>query len=442
MVDLTFKYTRISSVSTPPDFSTFPPVPNLFVNASINNAGYVDYEGLTGTPTNYLPPLALYRGNGDGSPTTLVSTSTYQFTDNTGQTYNSGIFFSPSSNNSGTTVFAGSAYNLGTSQVNGSGPTAVISNTNGSINNVAYDSTPFVTVALDPSQSINDLSNQIAVGSFVSEPSINNQGTVAYIAGNSDGTSSILTKSSSGVPTTIAENSNNSNFSDFHLGGLDVGRGQGPFAKYTVPSINDKGSVAFNADLKGGGKGIFISDGSNPTTVIAETTNSPFSYFSLPTLNNSNTVAFNAGFTTGGAAILESSNGKLTTIADTSSGSIFKDFTSDVALDQQGNVVFQADLKDGNTAIYTGSTSGLNKVIAVGDSLDGSTVSNLFVSHEGLNDNGQIAFDAVLANGGQEVFRADPVAVPEPSSISLLGIAMFSMIGYHWRRQKGQRGGF
>jgi len=437
MVGLTYDFVRISSASTPPDFSTFPNVaPNLFVNASINNTGYVDYEGLAGTTTNYLPPSAIYSGNGNGSPTTLITTNAYQFTDNTGQTYDSGIFFSPVTNDSGTTVFAGAGYNILSSQANASGPTAIISSSNGAINNVNYNSTPFVTVAINPNQSINDLSNQIAVGSFVSEPGINNQGTVVYIAGNSDGTSNILAKNTSGGTTTIASAGSNSSFSDFGLGGLDVGRGEGPFAKYTIPFINNKGAVAFNADLKGGGKGIFVSDGSNPTTVIAETTNSPFSYLSLPTINDSNTVAFNAGFTTGGAAILTSSGGKLTTIADTSSSSIFKDFTSDVAINQQGNVTFEADLKDGGTAIYTGSTSGLNKVIAVGDSLDGSIVSHLLVTHKGLNDNGQIAFDAVLADGGQEVFRADPVAVPAPSSISLLGIAMFSMISYHWRRRK------
>jgi len=441
MVDLTYNYTRISNVSNPPDFSTFPLVANLFANPSINDAGYVEYEGLVGSQTNYLPPSAIYSGNGSSPPTTLIDTTKYQFTDNTGKTYNSGIFFSPSTNNSGTTVLAGSGYDLGSAQVNASGPTAILNVTNGSINNVAYTSTPFVTVALDPNKSINDLSNQLGAGSFVSAPGINNQGTIAYIAGNSDGTTNIKTKSSSGVTTTIAGNSGNSNFSDFLLGGLDVGRGEGPFAKYTLPAINDKGAVAFNADLKGGGKGIFVSDGSSLNTAIAGTTSGPFSYFSVPTINDNGTVAFNAGLTTGGAAILTSTSGKLTTIADTSSGSIFKDFKSDVALNQSGDVTFLADLNNGNTAIYTGSSLGLEKVIAVGDALDGSTVSNLFVSHKGLNDYGQISFDAVLANGGQEVFRADPVAVPEPSSISSLGLATLCLVSYHWRRRKHHRDG-
>ncbi len=443
MVDFNYNYTRISSESVP-GFPTDPAafanpgslVPNVFANASINNKGDVNYEGFVGYSTNHLPPSTIYSGDSQGSPTPLINTSKYQLTDNTGKTYDSSIFFNSSSNDSGTTVFASSAYNFGTPEATGSGPSAIISVTNGSINTVAYQSTPFVTVPFNPNVSLDNPANDLATGSFVSAAGINNRGTITYIAGNSDGTSNLYAKNSSGAITTIASTTGNSNLSDFYLGGLDVDRGEGPFAKYTLPSINDKGAVAFNADLKGGGKGIFIGDGSSLNTVVAQTTQGPFSYLSAPSLNNNDTVAFNAGLTTGGGAILESTDGKLTTIADTSSSSIFKDFKSDVALNQQGDVAFLADLNDGSTAIYTKSALGLKKVISVGDSLDGSIVTSLFISHKGLNDDGQIAFDAVLANGGLEVFRAEPVAVPAPSSISFLAIGMICMICYRWRRHR------
>ena len=159
-------------------------------------------------------------------------------------------------------------------------------------------------------------------------------------------------------------------------------------------------------------------------------------------MNDNGTVAFNAGFTKGGAAIFESNDGNLTTIADTSSGSIFKNFNSDVALNQQGDVTFLADLKDGSTAIYTKSATGFHKVIAVGDPLDDSTVTSLFISHKGLNDHGQITFDAVLANGGEEVFRADPVPPPQQSSvlsqssISSLGLVILCLVSYYRKRAR------
>lgn len=432
MADLSYDYTQISSASTPPDFSTL--VPNLFANPSINNEGYVSYEALVGTPTDYLPPSAIYSSNGSSPPTALVNTSSYQFTDNTGTTYNSGIFYSPSNNDSGTTVIAGAGYNFGAAagSASGTGPTAIITNTNGSVNNVAYQSTPFVNVPIDPNVSLSNPANVLGAGSFVSAPGINNAGTVAYVAGNSDGTTGIYTKNiNSAVNSTIADSSGN--FKDFYLGGLNVGRGEGPFSKYTLPAINDNGEVAFNADLKTGERGIFVSNNGKLTT-IADSSQG-YTYFSVPEINNKGTVAFNAGLANGSSAIFESTGGQLTTIADTNG--IFKDFKSDVALNEQGQVAFLADLKNGTTAIYTGSDLGLKQVIAVGDPLNGSTVSQLFVSHRGLNDLGQVTFDAVLANGySQEVFRADPIPVPEPSSIPLLGLAILGMVGYRWRRRR------
>ncbi len=441
MPDLTYNYIRISSASTPPDFTTFRP--NLFANANINNDGYVDYEGFVGSVTSYLPPSAIYSGNGSSPPTTLIDPTKYQFTDNTGKTYQSGIFFSPAINNSGVSVFAGSGFDFASSEATASAPTAIISVLDGAINNVAYSSTPFVTIALDPNKSLNDPSNDVASGSFVSAPGLNDRGTVAYVAGNSDGTSAIYAKSPRGKLTTIASTSGNSPFSDFYLGGLDVGRGQGTFAKFTLPGINNYGWVVFNADLKGGGKGLFASNGRSFKTIVSNTSGS-YSYFSLPSINNNGTVAFNAGYTNGREAIIESTNGNLTTIADNSSGSIFKDFKSDVAINNQGDVAFLADLKDGSTAIYSWSAdSGFSKVIAVGQALDGSTVTSLFVSHKGLNDHGHVAFDAVLANGGDEVFRAEPGyglqqnSVLSLDGVSTVGLAIFSIVSYYWRHRKG-----
>jgi len=276
MPELTYNYVRISSASTPPDFTTFRP--NLFANGYINNDGTVVYEGLLGSSTSYLPPSAIYSGNGSSAPTTLIDPTKYQFTDNTGKTYQSGIFYSPAINNSSLTVAAGSGFDFASSEATASAPTAIISVLNGAINNVAYSSTPFFTIALDPSKSLDDPNNDVASGSFVSAPGLNNQGTVAYVAGNSDGTSAIYAKSTNGTLTTIASTSGNYKFKDFYLGGLDVGRGQGTFAKFTLPDINDYGWVVFNADLKSGGKGIFVSNGSSLSTVV-DTTSGSYSYF-------------------------------------------------------------------------------------------------------------------------------------------------------------------
>lgn len=426
MTGLTYNFRQISN-STAPDFSTF--APNIFANSSINNEGFVDYEGFFGTTTEHLPPAAIYSGNGDAPSTVLIDTSTYSFPGN-----NSSIFYSSSSNNTGTTVFAASGYNLGQQQVQASGPTAVLTYTNGSINPVAYSSTPFVTVARDPNVSIFDPTNQIAVGQFFSAPGINNNGTVAYIGGNSDGTSGLYATTSSGVTTTIADTSGP--LRDFLLGGLNVQRGEGPFGKYTLPSINDSGVVAFNGNLDTGARGIFTGSGGELNPIITTTEYGPFTYLSAPSINNRGTVAFNAGFSTGGGAILESNNGNLTTIVDTSNG-YFTGFRSDVALNQNGQVAFLADYV-GGTGIFTGSKDlGFTEVISLGDSIGGLMVQQLFISHEGLNDNGQLSFDAVLGDGIiHNVFRADPVAVPESNSSALFAIAILAIVGFRWRGRK------
>ncbi|MBV8887259.1 MAG: hypothetical protein JO235_25145, partial [Chroococcidiopsidaceae cyanobacterium CP_BM_RX_35] len=93
MVDPSYSYARISDVSIPgfPDASAFANpsalVPNVFANPSINNNGYVDYEGFVGFPTQHLPPSVIYTGNGSSSPNVLINQSRYQFTDNSDNTY-------------------------------------------------------------------------------------------------------------------------------------------------------------------------------------------------------------------------------------------------------------------------------------------------------------------------------------------------------------------
>ncbi len=51
-----------------------------------------------------------------------------------------------------------------------------------------------------------------------------------------------------------------------------------------------------------------------------------------------------------------------------------------------------------------------DKVIGTGDFLAGATVVSVgFVQGIGLNDPGQIAFFAILNDGTQGIFRADPM---------------------------------
>ncbi len=224
---------------------------------------------------------------------------------------------------------------------------------------------------------------KIADNSAFSAPSINNEGTVTFSANG-------IFTGSGGAITTIAA-------------------GGGSFSSIPdqTPSINDRGTVAFSAELASGVKGIFTGSG-GVITPIADT-NGPFSgFFGFPTINNAGTVAFYAGLDAGGSGIFTSDGTLTTTIADTSDP--FSSFGAP-SINNLGAVAFLADLNAGGRGIFTGPDPVADKVIAVGDSLLGSTATGIAESFStrGLNDSGQIVFIAFLADGTTGIYRADPV---------------------------------
>ena len=365
--------------------------------ASINNAGTVVYEGFQ--TTQFGPtPAAILSGTGNGPPTTIVDTS---------QGYD--IFYSPTINSAGETVFAAAGFQQG--------QTGVSTSSGGTLKTVAYNNGPF-TVG----------TNGYTSGNFVSAPGINDRGTVVNLAGQ-NGETGIYATTTDSITTDIADSTGR--FSNFYVG-FDVGRGSGPFSIYTLPAINDGGTVAFNASLDAGGSGIFTGDGLEISTIAD--TSGIFSYFSSPTINDGGTVAFNAGLDTGGSGIFTSNVQEISTIADTSG--LFDSFLSDVAFNESGKVAFEANLDNGINGIFTSANPLTDQVIALGDRLGNSTVTDLDITRQGLNDSGQISFTATLADGTQAVYRADPTAVPEPSSSAFFALAVLCMAGYRWFSRK------
>ena len=62
--------------------------------------------------------------------------------------------------------------------------------------------------------------------------------------------------------------------------------------------------------------------------------------------------------------------------------------------------------------IFTSPDTLADEVISLGDPLFGSTVTALHITHESLNDNGQIAIFYQLATDAPGIARVDPRAIP------------------------------
>jgi hypothetical protein len=259
-------------------------------------------------------------------------------------------------------------------------------------------------------------------------PSINSTGTVAFRAFLDAGGSGIFTSAGATIATSGGQ------FSGFgdplvNSAGTAVFRadlGPGQFGIFTgsggptvtiastsdgSPSINSAGTVAFSAGLPAGGSGIFTSAGGSIATIA---TSGPFGGIGFTRINSAGTVAFSGSLDGGSYGIFTSAGGPITTIATT--GGPF-DFLGDYSINSAGTVAFSAGLHAGGTGIFTGGDPVNDLVIRTGDALFGSTVSTVtgFVSSsEGLNDAGQLAFIAYLADGRSVIVRADPITTPPP----------------------------
>lgn len=284
---------------------------------------------------------------------------------------------------------------------------------------------------------------------FYDDPSLNNNAQVAlYGYSSASGVGIFVTD---GTTTTVIANI----FGVF--GGYDT---------YDAPSINDTGFVGFHGDPKstfnGGVPGIYLGNGLT-TTVIADKNDGFSVFYGKAATNSAGAVVFRASLTTGGGALLVGDGGVLTTIADslgtlngfadasindsglvalvagldaggsgvftgdggalttvaTTDASDYASFNGQVALNSNGDLVFQASLDAGGVGLFTGADPVADKVIQQGDALLGSTVADLHIQVESINDFGQIVFWASLADGTKAIVRAEPDLGPTEIEVTI-----------------------
>lgn len=168
-------------------------------------------------------------------------------------------------------------------------------------------------------------------------------------------------------------------------------------------TMNNNLVVAFIAQTNSGTQGIYrgsltplVQDGSNGVSLI----------FARPAINNLGAVAFLASINGGPASIYTTPDGASFTRAGQ-----YPNNNGLFAINDAGKVAYTL-----SGGIYTGVDLVADKVIAPGDALDGSTFQGGFSYMESLNNNGQIAFFAQLADGRRGVYRADPNRPPVASN--------------------------
>jgi hypothetical protein len=220
--------------------------------------------------------------------------------------------------------------------------------------------------------------------------SISDDGTVAF-SGTLDGVSNIFTRAVGGSLTSIVPGT----------GALK------PTFTGPAPTIDSAGVVVFAASMPGVGFSLYTGSGAAPPALIVDRLSGGFFDFGIRPAIAAGLVAFEGVRASGIHGIYMTRGGLVTTIAD--NAAIFFDFV-DPAVNSLGEVAFVAGLVGGDWAMFSGSHPVVDRVIGLNDSLFDSTMVVVDVLRGGINDAGQIAFWAGLANGRQVIVRADPVA--------------------------------
>jgi hypothetical protein len=184
--------------------------------------------------------------------------------------------------------------------------------------------------------------------------------------------------------------------------GSDVEEVAGPDLLDAVtshPDLSNEGATSFYGDVSGGGQGAFLLLDGHLLT-IADTAGSFAAIGPLgPTMDEEGAVAFRADPAEGTSGIFSGDGDTITTVADTEDR--WSEFHGLPVITSDRAVVFRADRKDGVEGIYVGRAGSVETVVETGD------VFETLARFPSASDRGTVAFAATLRTGGAGVFTVE-----------------------------------
>jgi len=221
---------------------------------------------------------------------------------------------------------------------------------------------------------------------------VSERNTVAFWAKMSDGFDVIATRAISGGPIEVI-----------------ASQSRGVTPDDQSPDINARGSVVFGgAPVAQGGEALFLSTAQSLRTILDSS--GPFHVFSGgPSINDSGAVVVHANLDSGDKGIFKvSSKGDVRPFAI--DGDVIRDVRQP-AINNRGEVAFIGTIvagTGGRVGIFTGPNPETDKVVALGDNINGFTIDGLNF-FKGLNDKGEIVFWAASNDGRRCLGLAGPV---------------------------------
>lgn len=217
------------------------------------------------------------------------------------------------------------------------------------------------------------------------------------------------------------------------------------------PTMDDTGQVAFRATLASGASGLFLG-GRSGVVEVARTGERWAAFQGLPVVTNDGRVTFRADGVDGGHAILRWHDGSAETVADTSgqwtalgrfpsasdAGHVAFAATSEDGTDAvvcvdpdgsrrqilssedgfatcrgaivaaSGSVIALATPHGGGLGLFEGPDPDADRLVMVGDPLNGSTVVDLAANPVSINASGAVVARLALADGRELIVRFDP----------------------------------